>query len=156
MWRLRGPSRQRGRAASWSASPRATRDRDSRHPKEKSKNPSTTRYGQRALLAVLFLCGPIGTVVSFWLLPKGGDGAEAMARHSAMRGGASGNSATGPRVRMVHLSLAGSDRRARFVLDENTVWEAFLAGCRERLQVAHIHKVTDSNGEAILAVEVCA
>ena len=33
------------------------------------------------------------------------------------------------------------------------VWDTFLAGVRERLQVKHIRKVTDSGGEAILAVE---
>ena len=55
---------------------------------------------------------------------------------------------------MVHLSLHGSDRTARFVLDETTIWETFLAGCRDRLQVEQIHKVTDSFGEAILAVQV--
>eukprot|EP00965_Chrysotila_dentata_P114648 3789362-Pleurochrysis_carterae.AAC.3 len=54
---------------------------------------------------------------------------------------------------MVHLQLVGTERRARFVLDEHTLWENFLAGCRERLQVGRIRRVTDSSGEAILAVE---
>ncbi|KAL3892535.1 MAG: hypothetical protein SGPRY_015039, partial [Prymnesium sp.] len=107
----------------------------------------TGRYG-RVLLAVLFLGGPAGTVVSFWLLPTGPVGADVGSHHARGRG-SSGIS----RVRMVHLILSNSNRRARFVLDENTVWEAFLAGCRERLNVAHIRKVTDSYGDAILAVE---
>lgn len=54
---------------------------------------------------------------------------------------------------MVHLSLAGTDQRARFVLDENTPWDAFVSGCRERLNVGRILRVTDSSGEAIPAVE---
>ena len=54
---------------------------------------------------------------------------------------------------MVHLSLAGTERRARFVLDDRTAWDAFIAGCKERLQVEHITRVTDSGGEAIFAVE---
>ena len=104
---------------------------------------------QRALLALLFFCGPVGTVISFLLLPKEAEPSDALGtRHAPM--GAGG----GPtRVRMVHLSLADSDRRARFVLDENTVWDTFLSGCRERLQVHNIRRVTDSSGETILAVE---
>eukprot|EP00900_Chrysochromulina_parva_P002250 jgi/Chrpa1/12025/Chrysochromulina_OHIO_Genome00017277-RA len=66
---------------------------------------------------------------------------------------ASPSGSGGARVRILHLSLADSDRRARLKLDENTGWEIFLAGCRERLQVKNIRRVTDSSGEAILAVE---
>ena len=126
-------------------------DRDSKK-KDKSKvvNP-TARCWQRMLLALLFVCTTAGTVVSFWLLPKGAGSADSI--QPAHAGMATPAVAL---VRMVHLSLSNSDRRARFVLDENTVWEAFLAGCRERLQVAHILKVTDSSGETILAVEVRA
>ena len=104
------------------------------------------------MLAVLFLCGPIGTAVSFYLLPKESDSADTP---GLIRGGATGatGAAGGTRVRMVHLSLAGTDRRARFVLDENTPWDAFVSGCRERLKVERILRVTDSSGEAILAVE---
>lgn len=79
------------------------------------------------MLAVLFLCGPIGTAVSFYLLPKESDSADTP---GLIRGGtgAAGGSVGGTRVRMVHLSLAGTDRRARFVLDENTPWDAFVSG----------------------------
>ena len=101
---------------------------------------------QRGLLLVLFVCGPVGTVISFLLLP--GESAEPHSHHSPM-----GTGSAGGRVRMVHLSLADTDRRARFVLDDTTGWEVFLTGCRDRLQVKHIRRVTDSSGEAILAVE---
>ena len=70
---------------------------------------------------------------------------------------ASPSGSGGARVRILHLSLADSDRRARFkarfVLDENAGWEIFLAGCRERLQVENIRRVADSSGKVILAVE---
>ena len=133
------------------------RDRDRDKKREKKVNPSAPRRWQRMLLALLFVCTTAGTVVSFWLLPKGAritDAAQA-AQPAHGVGVATPALATVARVRMVHLNLANSDRRARFVLDENTVWEAFLAGCRERLQVSHILRVTDSSGETILAVEVC-
>jgi hypothetical protein len=69
------------------------------------------------------------------------------------RSAASPSGSGGARVRILHLSLADSDRRARFVLEENTGWEIFLAGCRERLQVENIRRVADSSGGLILAVE---
>ena len=66
------------------------RDRDTRgREKEKSMSkasPSSKRTWQRALLTVLFLCGPIGTVVSFWLLPK--EDGEGLSRRAAMGGSA--------------------------------------------------------------------
>jgi uncharacterized membrane protein YgcG len=127
-------------------------DKDSRG-RDKAKTGFTTAgigWWQRGLLAVLFLCGPIGTVISFVLLPKDGETTEIGSRYAPM---ASASVHGVANVRVLHLSLAESSRRARFVLDENTVWDTFLAGCRERLQVQHILKVTDSSGEAILAVE---
>ena len=86
------------------------------------------------MLAVLFLCGPIGTAVSFYLLPKESDSADTP---GLIRGGAgaAGGSVGGTRVRMVHLSLAGTDRRARFVLDENTPWDAFVSGAWPTLYI---------------------
>jgi len=133
------------------------RDRDrSTKQRASSQRPSTLKNWQRVLLAVLFFCGPIGTLVSFWLLPKEADGADALGQFRHPPGvvdGGAGGSVGGTRVRMVHLSLAGTDRRARFVLDENTPWDAFISGCRERLKVERILRVTDSSGEAILAVE---
>ena len=131
-----------------------SRGRDKDKKKDKSAGASSGSCWQRALLAILFFCGPVGTVISFLLLPKDAETSEQI-RANAMGNQPSPDSSGGGglRVRMVHLSLADTDRRARFVLDENTVWDTFLAGCRERLQVQNIRKVTDSSGEAILAVE---
>ena len=96
------------------------------------------------LLVLLFLCGPIGTIVTFCLLPMEGSGAEGPdVRHGAAH-----------RQRVVHLSLVGSDRRARFVLDETTPWEAFIAGCEERLDIGGISRITDSSGDEIRTVAV--
>ena len=88
------------------------------------------------MLAVLFLCGPIGTAVSFYLLPKESDSADTPGLIRGGAGGAAGGSVGGTRVRMVHLSLAGTDRRARFVLDENTPWDAFVSGARPALCIS--------------------
>lgn len=101
-------------------------------------HPGTTRHGYWLLL-ILFLCGPLGTLLFFVLLPPD--------THSTDE--------TGPYelgTKIVHLALAGSSRRARYVLDEYTVWGTFLAGVRDRLQCGPIRTVTDSSGEAILAV----
>ena len=124
---------------------------DSRGRDKKTVSSSGSNW-QRLLLVILFFCGPVGTVISFLLLPKDVEtvNAEPNLHHHSPSPSAAGG---GARVRMVHLSLADSDRRARFVLDENTVWDVFLSGCRERLQVKNIRRVTDSSGEAILAVE---
>ena len=82
-------------------------------------HPGTTRHGYWLLL-ILFLCGPLGTLLFFVLLPPD--------THSTDE--------TGPYelgTKIVHLALAGSSRRARYVLDEYTVWGTFLAGVRDRL-----------------------
>ena len=113
--------------------PRARGSHTSRHEPRKERSAKKSSKGtalknwQRVMLAVLFLCGPIGTAVSFYLLPKESDSADTP---GLIRGGAgaAGGSVGGTRVRMVHLSLAGTDRRARFVLDENTPWDAFVSG----------------------------
>ena len=115
------------------------------------RSQSWTRCCWLALAAFLCLVGPVGTVISFLLLPSNADENNAMAHSpvSSVVGGGGGPT----RVRMVHLSLADNDRRARFVLDKSITWEDFLAGCRQRLQLQAIRRVTDSSGEDILAVE---
>ena len=120
--------------------PRARGSHTSRHEPRKERSAKKSSKGtalknwQRVMLAVLFLCGPIGTAVSFYLLPKESDSADTP---GLIRGGAgaAGGSVGGTRVRMVHLSLAGTDRRARFVLDENTPWDAFVSGARPTLYI---------------------
>lgn len=91
-------------------------DRGEKRPHKKKGPPR--RWWQRMLLAVLFFCGPVGTIVSFWLLPK-----EERASNSAGAAGidiGSYGSPPGPAsaggtpgiARMVHLTLVGSSRCA--------------------------------------------
>jgi len=121
------------------------KERSSRRTPAKVPLKQQRRCWQQALLFSLFLCGPVGTLVSFvFFLPS-----EPWEPTDASQPG-DGEVAGG--IKMVHLQLAGSTRRARFVLDEYTVWGTFLAGVRDRLQCGHIRRVTDSSGEAILAV----
>ena len=102
----------------------------------------------------LRICGVVVYLVFvfFLPLPKEVDQPRMYAKSPASPSGSGG-----ARVRILHLCLADSDRRARFkarfVLDENAGWEIFLAGCRERLQVENIRRVADSSGKVILAVE---
>jgi hypothetical protein len=127
------PSKPRPSSEPCPQPPRARGSHTSRHEPRKERSAKKSSKGtalknwQRVMLAVLFLCGPIGTAVSFYLLPKESDSADTP---GLIRGGAgaAGGSVGGTRVRMVHLSLAGTDRRARFVLDENTPWDAFVSG----------------------------
>mmetsp|Transcript_12056 Transcript_12056/g.34709 ORF Transcript_12056/g.34709 Transcript_12056/m.34709 type:complete len:755 (-) Transcript_12056:286-2550(-) len=105
------------------------------------------RWWQHGLLLTLFLCGPVGTLLSFvFLLPS------EPKLHRGVATANVGDGDSGGRIKMVHLQLSGTNRRARFVLDQYTLWGAFLAGVRDRLQCGHIRRVTDSSGEAILAV----
>jgi nitrite reductase/ring-hydroxylating ferredoxin subunit len=111
-----------------------------------AKVPSSPRnWWQNGLLLTLFFCGPVGTLVSFILFLPSLDTAGSDAAAPTDGDGTSG-------IKMVHLQLSGTNRRARFVLDEYTVWGTFLAGVRDRLQCGHIKAITDSSGEAILAV----
>ena len=55
-------------------------------------------------------------------------------------------------MRLLHLRLAGTDVNARFVIDERSDWEGFIAGCTERLRVDGVARVTDTGGENILTV----
>ena len=123
--------------------------------KRKDKAALCTRACERRSVAdnlqgVLCICGLVFffAVIFFLPLPKEVDQPRMYAKSPASPSGSGG-----ARVRILHLSLADSDRRARFVLDEKTGWEIFLAGCRERLQVDNIRRVADSSGGLILAVE---
>ena len=129
-------------------------DRDDRRttPYHKKTPAATRRWWLSLLLAVLFFCGPVGTIVSFWLLPK--EDRQLTAPAPLALDAYGGALFTEPRAaRMLHLTLVGSSRRARFLLDEQTDWESFMVGCQERLGVDTILRVTDSSGEAIFAVE---
>ena len=128
---------------------RSCREREKAAAREKaglwaeSKYP---RWWQKALIGILFIFGPLGTVVSFQAgsLPKGSEPAEqpedSPASHESDK-----------LSRIIHIALAHTERRSRFVLDEVTDWEDFLGGARDRLGVKAIRKVTDSGGEAIFS-----
>uniref|UniRef100_A0A7S3W9L7 Uncharacterized protein n=2 Tax=Emiliania huxleyi TaxID=2903 RepID=A0A7S3W9L7_EMIHU len=142
----RGAVRRGSVSGSESSERRRSRNADTaRSQAGKGKDRARTRSALQNnrhgywLLLILFLCGPLGTLLFFVLLPPD--------THSTDE--------TGPYelgTKIVHLALAGSSRRARYVLDEYTVWGTFLAGVRDRLQCGPIRTVTDSSGEAILAV----
>ena len=99
-----------------------------------------------AICTVLF--GPIGTVLTFLLLPSDGSGGGAPngAPGAARPPGASSH------MRVLHLSLAHSDVKARFVIDERSDWDGFLQGCAERLKIPGVAMVTDATGEGIHSI----
>ena len=110
---------------------REPRSKD-RLKRSSGKAAPTSKKWKHALLVALFMCGPVGTIVSFWLLPK----VQMHGDPNAWPVAPSGPRAlvNGGKARMVHLSLVGTSRRARFVLDDQTLWESFMAGCKDRLQ----------------------
>ena len=100
-----------------------------------------------AVCTVLF--GPIGTILTFLLLPS--DAGESDRQRSGVGGNGVGGAGAAARppgghMRVLHLSLAHTNVKARFVIDERSDWESFLAGCRERLQISGVAKVTDADG----------
>ena len=83
----------------------------------------TCAIGLRELMGLLAVLGPLGTFVSLWVLPeKTGVGMSAHIRKSVSTLGG------GERARVIHLTLAGSERKARFVLSRDVGWEDFLSG----------------------------
>lgn len=99
-----------------------------------------------AVCTVLF--GPIGTIMTFLLLPaEGGGDADRLRRGGVSDEGAlraAGGAAS--HMRVLHLSLAHTNVKARFVIDERSDWDSFTAGCSERLKIEGVAKVTDANG----------
>ena len=84
------------------------------------------------LAACTMVFGPLGTFLTFMLLPddhvwrlqqtQGTAIASLESRPHAVRG----------HMRLLHLRLAGTDVNARFVIDERSDWEGFIAGCTVR------------------------
>ena len=67
------------------------------------------------------------------------------ARHMRNRGeGAS---------RVIHLTMADNERKARFVLGADLDWDQFIGGVQERLQLASIARIETEAGEGIMSVE---
>ena len=114
----------------------------------------TSRWPPRPL-TVLAVCtvlfGPLGTLATFLLLPDDLIGSRKQPQgHSP--GHAPVPSSAKPHMRVLHLSLAHSDVKARFVVDERTDWSAFLSGCTDRLKIGSVAMVTDATGEGIHSI----
>ena len=104
------------------------------------------------LAACTMVFGPFGTIITFMLLPDdhswrlrqsdGSDGQQEGMPSLEQRG----------HMRLLHLRLADTDINARFVIDERSNWDGFIAGCTERLRIDGVARVTDTSGENILTV----
>ena len=155
--------RRRGGSSSASAPPSSSRTKSyDKSSSSKDRREQSTRRLRllTGLAACTILFGPVGTMLSFWLMPDDGAGSfrfpwsgrPAAAPPGAIgRGGgvATTAGAAHGHTRVLHLALAGSDARARFVIDEQSSWESFEAGCRERLKISGVARVTDEGGEGI-------
>ena len=97
-----------------------------------------------AVCTVLF--GPIGTILTFLLLPAEGGGDVGRMRRGGPNDAAVRAAAVASHMRVLHLTLAHTNVKARFVIDERSDWDSFLAGCVERLKIEGVQKVTDANG----------
>jgi hypothetical protein len=129
------------------------RDADGRPSRRAPKGQPATTGGWCSCrpLTVLALCtvlfGPIGTVLTFLLLPASDAAPDAPGRAHAANGGAPSESDGGrgggatSHMRVLHLSLAHTNVKARFVIDERSDWASFLAGCVERLKIDAVAKV---------------
>lgn len=56
-------------------------------------------------------------------------------------------------VRVLHLNLAGSQRRARYGVSMDMAWTTFLEGCKDRLLLSSVTSVETSDGHVIRSVE---
>jgi len=55
--------------------------------------------------------------------------------------------------RVLHLSLEGSDRKTRFVVPRNELWEDFVQGVQERLRLRTISRIETAGGEEIMSLD---
>ena len=63
-------------------------------------------------------------------------------------------SSSGERVpRVIHLTMAQNDRKARYILAPDVEWDQFVGGVQERLQLGAISRIETSAGERIMSVE---
>ena len=131
------------------ASPRSTKEK--RQSRTKDTRRTTPRYscvlGARELMGVLAVVRPLGTLVSLWVLPQASlmDGLPVTA---ARRSPASGERV--PRV--IHLTMAQNERKARYILAPDVDWDQFVGGVQERLQLGAISRIETSAGERIMSV----
>lgn len=101
--------------------------------------------GVRELMAVLAVVGPLGTLISLLVLPQ--------ASHEMARTGAPALSVYADSSRVIHLRLAESHRKARYVLSDETGWEEFLSGVQERLHLDSMSRIETDAGETIMSVD---
>ena len=106
----------------------------------------TCAIGLRELMGVLAILGPLGTFVSLWVLPEGSQSGMNVHLRRSVPG-------LTERARVIHLTLAGLERKARFVLARDVAWEEFQTGVEERLRLGSINRIETSAGEAIMSVE---
>ena len=97
-------------------------------------------------MGLLALLAPLGTFISLWVLPESASsGMNVHLRRSSP--------SVTERARVIHLTLSGLERKARFVLARDVGWEEFLTGVQERLRLEGIDRIETSAGEAIMSVE---
>jgi hypothetical protein len=125
--------------------PRAKTKKASKPSKGAARGRYTCAVGLRELLGLLAIIGPLGTFVSLWVLPDS-DSLSGMNVHLR-------RSSSLERARVIHLTLAGNGRKARFVLSRAVGWEDFVVGVQERLQLGGINRIETSAGEVIMSVE---
>lgn len=130
--------------------------RKEKRPQRADKRPPTRRpLGLLTGLAVCtLLFGPIATLLSYMRVPAAPspDGGPRASTAGSRRGGQAPSQPDGPAGRVLHLSLAGSEIKARMVVPRNLDWAGFVAGTKERLQIEHVAHVTDHSGEGIHSV----
>ena len=135
-----------GGAGYSSAGARAYKDKRPGSGRIYREGVSGWRLAALTLLAVLLggvaVGGFLGVHPLLLLLPAGAPPlatlASVDAHHEArMPGGASGPAAMpSAEVRVIVISLAGSDRKTRFVVPPELSWDKFLQGAQERLRLA--------------------
>ena len=145
-------------------------DIELKSPERKGRG-AASRSGQQCLpprpLTLLAICtvlfGPLGTLLTFLLLPEDVRGSrrpqqqpqptqQASLQHLPSQQQPLGGGPGASHMRVLHLSLAHSEVKARFVIDERSDWEGFLSGCAERLKVGAVAMVTDATGEGIHSI----
>ena len=147
-----------GRKQRGTTSEELVRRRGNHTLEKQSSNGKLKRRGgyQFKLLPMLAACtmvfGPFGTILTFMLLP---DDHSWRLRQEQLSDGQQGMPSLEHRghMRLLHLRLAGTDVNARFVIDERSNWEGFIAGCTERLRIEGVARVTDTSEEAIPLLE---
>jgi len=143
---LSGSEIERRRVPIPLATPRSSKEKRKAPRKDVRRSRLKCAVGLRELMGLLAVIGPLGTLISMGVLPQSMDGLPVGMRRVSLRG-------EGERARVIHLSLAGSERKARFVLSSDVHWENFLAGVQERLSLGSISRIETSAGEAIMSVE---